>query len=164
MFLFKKKVQEKQKYAKWKAADIIKAFKEGRTPVPGPPGGDPNLKTHPENSTPQFQPQPQQPQQPNHPPQQPYNQPPQQPKPAPRHVATAPVAAPVAAPRHNYNIAQQHHNDDDDEYQPSYDPLMIAEVQKMCKYAISALNYEDVTTAVDNLEKALRMLNSAKKS
>jgi vacuolar protein sorting-associated protein VTA1 len=30
---------QKIKYAKWKAADIAKAFKEGRTPVPGPPGG-----------------------------------------------------------------------------------------------------------------------------
>lgn len=28
-----------KKYAKWKATDISKALKEGRTPVPGPPGG-----------------------------------------------------------------------------------------------------------------------------
>ncbi|KAJ9478270.1 hypothetical protein PHBOTO_001849 [Pseudozyma hubeiensis] len=32
---------EKIKYAKWKAADIAKAFKEGRKPQAGPPGGDP---------------------------------------------------------------------------------------------------------------------------
>ncbi|XP_052178365.1 protein HOMOLOG OF MAMMALIAN LYST-INTERACTING PROTEIN 5 isoform X2 [Diospyros lotus] len=31
---------DKQKYAAWKAADIRKAVKEGRKPVPGPPGGD----------------------------------------------------------------------------------------------------------------------------
>ncbi|KAJ7597495.1 Vta1 like-domain-containing protein [Mycena floridula] len=30
---------EKIRYAKWKAADISKAFREGRQPVPGPPGG-----------------------------------------------------------------------------------------------------------------------------
>lgn len=30
----------KIKYAKWKAADIIKAIREGRAPVPGPPGGE----------------------------------------------------------------------------------------------------------------------------
>ncbi|PWN53156.1 DUF605-domain-containing protein [Violaceomyces palustris] len=30
---------EKLKYAKWKAADIAKALREGRTPVPGPAGG-----------------------------------------------------------------------------------------------------------------------------
>ncbi|KAF8913135.1 Vta1 like-domain-containing protein [Gymnopilus junonius] len=30
--------EEKVRYAKWKAADIAKAFREGRKPVPGPPG------------------------------------------------------------------------------------------------------------------------------
>ncbi|KAI5476011.1 late endosome to vacuole transport-related protein [Pseudohyphozyma bogoriensis] len=33
--------KEKIKYSKWKAADIAKAFREGRTPVPGPAGGLP---------------------------------------------------------------------------------------------------------------------------
>lgn len=33
--------QDKIKYAKWKAADIGKALREGRTPAPGPPGWDP---------------------------------------------------------------------------------------------------------------------------
>ncbi|KAG2175301.1 hypothetical protein INT44_007789 [Umbelopsis vinacea] len=33
-------VAGKIKYAKWKATDIIKAIKEGRAPVPGPPGGE----------------------------------------------------------------------------------------------------------------------------
>lgn len=32
-------MEEKLKYAKWKAADIAKAFREGRTPQPGPAGG-----------------------------------------------------------------------------------------------------------------------------
>lgn len=31
--------RDKIKYGKWKAADIAKAFREGRTPVPGPAGG-----------------------------------------------------------------------------------------------------------------------------
>ncbi|OAY85199.1 Protein MAMMALIAN LYST-INTERACTING PROTEIN 5 [Ananas comosus] len=33
-------LEQKQKYAVWKAADIRKALKEGRRPEPGPPGGD----------------------------------------------------------------------------------------------------------------------------
>ncbi|KAM0746616.1 DUF605-domain-containing protein [Meredithblackwellia eburnea MCA 4105] len=33
--------KEKIKYSKWKATDIAKAFREGRTPVPGPAGGLP---------------------------------------------------------------------------------------------------------------------------
>ncbi|GFP85252.1 protein homolog of mammalian lyst-interacting protein 5 [Phtheirospermum japonicum] len=38
-------LEQKQKYAIWKAADIRKALKEGRKPVPGPPGGDKDLST-----------------------------------------------------------------------------------------------------------------------
>lgn len=33
-------IEQKQKYAIWKAADIRKALKEGRKPEAGPPGGD----------------------------------------------------------------------------------------------------------------------------
>eukprot|EP00252_Welwitschia_mirabilis_P012659 TRINITY_DN2798_c0_g1_i3.p1 TRINITY_DN2798_c0_g1~~TRINITY_DN2798_c0_g1_i3.p1 ORF type:complete len:428 (+),score=95.08 TRINITY_DN2798_c0_g1_i3:451-1734(+) len=33
-------IEQKQKYAAWKAADIRKAIKEGRKPQPGPPGGE----------------------------------------------------------------------------------------------------------------------------
>ncbi|XP_057765574.1 protein HOMOLOG OF MAMMALIAN LYST-INTERACTING PROTEIN 5 [Salvia miltiorrhiza] len=36
-------LEQKQKYAAWKAADIRKALKEGRKPIPGPPGGDTDL-------------------------------------------------------------------------------------------------------------------------
>jgi hypothetical protein len=33
-------IEQKQKYAIWKAAEIRKALKEGRKPEAGPPGGD----------------------------------------------------------------------------------------------------------------------------
>ncbi|GAA5851462.1 hypothetical protein JCM5353_002575 [Sporobolomyces roseus] len=36
--------REKIKYSKWKATDIAKAFREGRTPVPGPAGGLPEVE------------------------------------------------------------------------------------------------------------------------
>ncbi|XP_059301077.1 protein HOMOLOG OF MAMMALIAN LYST-INTERACTING PROTEIN 5-like [Lycium ferocissimum] len=36
-------LEQKQKYAAWKAADIRKAIKEGRKPVPGPPGGESDI-------------------------------------------------------------------------------------------------------------------------
>ncbi|CAG8525324.1 2563_t:CDS:2, partial [Acaulospora colombiana] len=32
--------EEKIKYAKWKATDITKSLRDGKTPIPGPPGGD----------------------------------------------------------------------------------------------------------------------------
>lgn len=36
-------LEQKQKYAAWKAADIRKAVKEGRKPQAGPPAGDDDL-------------------------------------------------------------------------------------------------------------------------
>ncbi|GMP52324.1 hypothetical protein CsSME_00018197 [Camellia sinensis var. sinensis] len=36
-------LEQKQKYAAWKAADIRKALKEGRKPIPGPADGDKDL-------------------------------------------------------------------------------------------------------------------------
>ncbi|GAA5892989.1 Vta1p [Sporobolomyces salmoneus] len=36
--------RDKIKYSKWKAADIAKAFREGRTPTPGPAGGLPEVE------------------------------------------------------------------------------------------------------------------------
>ncbi|XP_019459629.1 PREDICTED: protein HOMOLOG OF MAMMALIAN LYST-INTERACTING PROTEIN 5-like isoform X2 [Lupinus angustifolius] len=40
-------LEQKQKYAVWKAADIRKALKEGRKPVAGPPDGDEDLSIPP---------------------------------------------------------------------------------------------------------------------
>ncbi|KAF3331325.1 vacuolar protein sorting-associated protein VTA1 [Carex littledalei] len=42
-------LEQKQKYAVWKAADIRKAIKEGRMPEPGPPGGEKDM-TSPSDS------------------------------------------------------------------------------------------------------------------
>ncbi|KAJ0045981.1 hypothetical protein Pint_04065 [Pistacia integerrima] len=40
-------LEQKQKYAAWKAADIRKALKEGKKPIPGPPGGGEDLSIPP---------------------------------------------------------------------------------------------------------------------
>ncbi|PON39372.1 Vacuolar protein sorting-associate protein Vta1/Callose synthase, N-terminal domain containing protein [Parasponia andersonii] len=40
-------LEQKQKYAVWKAADIRKALKEGRKPTAGPPSGDDDLSIPP---------------------------------------------------------------------------------------------------------------------
>lgn len=39
-------------------------------------------------------------------------------------------------------------------------PEQMAKAQKYCKYAGSALNYDDVTSAIENLEKALHLLTT----
>jgi vacuolar protein sorting-associated protein VTA1 len=42
--------------------------------------------------------------------------------------------------------------------QREIDPVAIASAQKMCKYAISALDYEDIRTAIDHLNQALALI------
>lgn len=39
-------------------------------------------------------------------------------------------------------------------------PEQMIKAQKYCKYASSALNYDDVKTAIDNLQKALTLLTT----
>ena len=39
-------------------------------------------------------------------------------------------------------------------------PEQIAKAQKLCKYVQSALTYEDVPTAIENLHKCLRLLQT----
>ncbi|KAJ3335458.1 hypothetical protein HDU93_005459 [Gonapodya sp. JEL0774] len=39
-----------------------------------------------------------------------------------------------------------------------YDPKVLASAQKLSRFAISALQYDDIETAVDNLQKALMLL------
>jgi len=43
---------------------------------------------------------------------------------------------------------------------PTLSPIDIKEAQKLMKFASSALNFDDVPTAVDNLEKALKLLKA----
>ncbi|KAF9096781.1 hypothetical protein BGX23_010469 [Mortierella sp. AD031] len=38
------------------------------------------------------------------------------------------------------------------------DPAVNAQIQKHCKWTVSALTYDDIPTAIDNLEKALALL------
>lgn len=42
----------------------------------------------------------------------------------------------------------------------SLNPEQMIKAQKYCKWAGSALNYDDVKSAVDNLQKALRLLQT----
>lgn len=39
-------------------------------------------------------------------------------------------------------------------------PDQMAKAQKYCKYAGSALNFDDVKSAIDNLERALHILTT----
>ena len=40
----------------------------------------------------------------------------------------------------------------------------MARAQKLCKFAISALDYQDTNTAVDNLTKALTLIQTGREN
>jgi vacuolar protein sorting-associated protein VTA1 len=46
----------------------------------------------------------------------------------------------------------------------SLDAQQYQKAMKYCKYASSALQYEDSSTAIDNLTKALKLLTTGKDS
>ncbi|KAK3583956.1 hypothetical protein CHS0354_033750 [Potamilus streckersoni] len=162
-------IEKNRKYAKWKAAYIHKCLKNGETPIPGPmpeEGGDeaaggvgsigfeshqpqPGPSYHPSSSsdlpTPNQYPIPGT----HAPPTTPQEPPEAKPAISPRKQPTQPIT-------YNTNwIAPT----------PTGVTLTPAHYQKalkLCKYASSALQYEDSQTAVENLSKALSLLTTGK--
>ncbi|KAK6168787.1 hypothetical protein SNE40_019968 [Patella caerulea] len=168
-------VEKNRKYAKWKAAYIHRCLKNGETPTPGPlpeegddasgganhddhmpqPGGGMMLQPGPSASGDLNLPGPSQyPMDGSM-----YNPgagsyaPPTTPQEVPRAVH-APVNPPIQ-PTVNSQWA------------PSPNPAGVElnatqyqKAMKLCKYASSALQYEDSKTAIDNLRKALKLLTT----
>ena len=119
---------QKVKYAKFRATDIIKAIKEGRSPsAPATPATPSPAHPSPSQASPSQTPLAALPSQ------------------APLAQATIPLAS---APQEDDQVAEV-----DEETL-----LALQKAQKHAKFAQSALLYEDITTAVDNLEKALAIL------
>lgn len=154
--------QNNRKYAKWKAAYIHNCLKNGETPIPGPiamqntedagvEGGESDEQSSSQGPTsppdanfqlPNLQqvaaklPSP--PVDPEIPPGgfQAYN---------PSHDQTLYESKPAA---NNINLT----------------PDQITKAQKYCKWAASALTYDDIKTAVENLQKGLRLLQTGQDS
>ncbi|XP_037082173.1 vacuolar protein sorting-associated protein VTA1 homolog [Pollicipes pollicipes] len=139
-------VQEQRKYAKWKAAYIHSCLKKGETPQPGPVGGDDEEDLAGDVSMPV----PQQPHQPGPGPSGPnvmgFQPPPPAASPAPAAASSYQPPAPAPAASSGSSVSL------------NFD--QIAKAQKYSKLAYSALNYEDVPTAVVNLQKALHLLQT----
>jgi len=132
-----------RKYAKMKAAYIHNCLKNGETPVAGPLAGDGEGEGQGEGVAPStegagfsggFVPV----QQPPAPASAPAPAP--APQPAPEEHGGFRAAPPSSAPAGASSVLT---------------PQQVAKVQKMCKYAASALDYQDTATAIDNLAKAL---------
>jgi len=147
-----------RKYAKMKAAYIHNCLKNGETPVAGPLVNEeedisiPVPQTH---QAPQSQVHgdigfaipPQEPSYPQIPPQ-PQNPDPQGVSPLP--VAPAPTPRRTVAPAPVAVAGQL----------PSLSMEQVSRAQKLCKFAISSLDYQDSNAAVENLNKALYLIQT----
>ena len=141
-----------RKYSKWKAAYIHNCLKKGETPIPGPVGGDSVGEELEEDapgptpgaaaggsggwSQPQSEDQPQEPS-----------------------LRVAPAAAVVQpqAPPPSEDVGVPSSG-------VSLNPEDIKRVQKLCKFASSSLDYDDVDTAIKNLTEALHLLHRTKQN
>lgn len=137
-----------RKYARWKATYIHNCLKNGETPQPGPVGGledswEDELGEGASGTS-------------YNPPPAPVNQPAPQPPSQP--------PQPVARSKPNPEPVQSY------EPEPSYTTTSGGELtavqynqaQKLCKFASSAIMYQDVPTALENLEKCIRLLKTGK--
>jgi len=129
-----------RKYAKMKAAYIHNCLKNGETPIAGPLAEDEEddngEDANKEGETPREEDQ-------EYIPSVPYN-----PPSAPTQAPAADMASmTISSPSPSSGTASL-----------SYDK--IARAQKLCKYAISALDYQDTNTAVENLTKALHLVKT----
>ncbi|XP_068932979.1 vacuolar protein sorting-associated protein VTA1 homolog isoform X1 [Petaurus breviceps papuanus] len=164
-----------RKYARWKATYIHNCLKNGETPQAGPVGMDEESNDE-ENEEAGTSPQP------THPPQRsssaydPSNMPSSsytgiQIPPGAHAPANTPAEVPHSTGVTGSTIQPTTQNI------PAIDPALFstmsigdvrltpedfARAQKYCKYAGSALQYEDVSTAVQNLQKALKLLTTGR--
>lgn len=132
----------KKQYAKRKAMYLNRCFQTGETPVAGPLIGD---ETGQDESVDQNQDIPGASHLPPPPPSnyQHYESPPD---PMPR-------SNPVPQPSPQQTIASGSNE---------FSPEMLLKAQKLCKFASSALEYEDIPTAITNLEQCLSILKYSK--
>ena len=158
-----------RKYAKWKAAYINNCLKKGEMPIPGPIGEDNDDAQLPSTSggpTTTGLPYPEEPpsNMPNLPPSVVY---------PPSGVTghTVPTSQyppqPQSYPATNTQPAPADPSPSSKPLSSSgfqLEPMDYTKAQKYCKYASSALQYEDVPTAIDNLQKALTLLRTGKDS
>lgn len=153
-----------RKYAKWKAAYIHNCLKNGETPVPGPMGeedgeneavgGIPEENTAPVGDEPlvNVNPPPTVEEVLNDPEKLP--SPPQEDESPSAFKPFVPEAKPELKPFVTPTPIQHLKLTDD----------QMTKAQKYCKYAGNSLTYDDVTAAVDYLQKALSLLTTGKES
>jgi len=151
-------IEQKVKYSKWKTADIVKALKEGRQPQPGPPVGEEDWMNQAPTDEPslvaQKPPSPAFPSVPR----------PLDPRPNVQDAARVSPglnAPPIPQPARLSGPTPVSTEVSNGIY--PYDPKVLANAQKHARFAISSLQYDDIETAVDNLKRALSLLEPYRK-
>lgn len=182
--------QKNSKYAKWKAAYIHNCLKNGETPQPGPmvdqeeSAGDDVASGIVDNNDEEsaVQPQPLPRQQPVDQPWQPPSSgdstqlpppvydpnmlpsPPVDPEPK-NPGGFQPYLVPAQTPFTTYDPAGEAAGGSKSTAADfSLTPDQLVKAQKYCKWAGSALNYDDIKTAIENLQKGLRLLQTGQDS
>ena len=145
-----------RKYARWKATYIHNCLKNNETPIPGPIGGLEGDENE-EGASPSF------------------NSDltsisvggGQQNKnidsESSQTITPKVSAQPKPAPRSTISPSQEVSYEDPTTIstENTLSPQNRIEAEKLCKYAASALQYDDVSTAIQNLEKCLKILRSS---
>ncbi|KAJ2038883.1 hypothetical protein H4S04_004535 [Coemansia sp. S16] len=167
-------IAEKIKYAKWRAMEILKAAREGRSPLPvsSQPSSEPLAwPSPPSNSsmTPVAYPDPRSLSPP--PPQNPapafvpVNSPAFIPPVSPPVSFIPPVSSPAFIPVPAANLPPPMATPPGAPLDPDQmlDPAVAKKAQKLARWAISALEYDDVSNAIENLQEAIKVLLPYKK-
>ena len=170
------------KYAKWKAVEIDRCLKSGIMPTPGPPGGEDAGGNGGEAVGPApaigFTVTPPHPSDVRLPPGAQPVLPHVDPSPPIGDMRLPPGAQPVLppgpkpVPRPRQNLPQDSYPEEPPEsfHTPvaasgvQLGPAEIAKAQKLCKFASSALEYEDVQGAIEYLSQATKLLQTGKDS
>ena len=152
-----------RKYAKWKAAYIHNCLKNGEVPVPGPMTEETNeddLNENNENAEStkeeEFPTSPDSEESKNPPTvEEILNNPNKLPSPPVEEEKPGGFEpfVPPSEPHPVYTVPEV-------PVDLQITPEQMIKAQKYCKYASSALNYDDVKTAIDNLQKALVLLTT----
>ncbi|CAG9560312.1 unnamed protein product [Danaus chrysippus] len=172
---------QNRKYARWKAAYIHNCLKTGETPVPGPMQSDNENQDNETESTDPGQPAPSNtdnlgftinsPSMPSMPPSVPtsFNNSLPDPNLALKAASQLPPVPYTPDPNPGgfvpYDPSQQPQTAllfGDNSSVAQLSPDQIAKAQKYCKWASSALNYDDVKTAITNLRNALELLQTGR--
>lgn len=176
-------IEERIRYAKWKAADIVKALNEGRQPHPGPvvaatedrqqspPFGtaiEPGQATSPsppaDHSTRRTSSQQDQGTLPSlsgqfSPPSSGFPTNPEN-VPAPAPIVLPPINVPAPVVIGSPPSSTPASSLVKPPVSPVLDPMTLSVAEKYARYAVSAIQFEDVPTAINNLQLCLDTLRS----